>query len=558
MKMKKAASVFLALSLTLGVCACGSEPDNSKASAPEGSSTEVSKSSEQSSEETPSESEGETGADSQVKLRIAIGKHSADVSDNNDFTKYKPMLQKAADELGYDIEWMPVLEGGAEADRMSTMLAGDLPDVFWGLLSENQIIDNSGLFVTLEDKLEEFAPNVYALYEDGVDGWRDFLTYPDGHIYGMMGNTLVSPNNAVQGTMWINKKWLDQLELEIPTTMAELEEVLSAFRDNDCDGDGDTSNEIPLDWCQKHYAAKYNELAQCFGFPLNGGFYDIVDGQIVSIVDTEEYRGFLEEYHRLAAAGLVNVEGATQTEEQYNSNLSSGKVGVFWGWAPYTYMSEEEMKEQYVPLPPISADGTTFRVHPNLNNANRNCYVITTACQNVEAAMKLWDYLSVDETTSFSTAFGEEGLIWEFVDGVPTNRTYTAEEATEMGYGEIASNAGTSTFAATVGLPNCGPLMLTARENPSGTNGGIRWEAVKDYVQYYMDETMPKSIIPAEANEEFSFATDGLADYINTFACESILNGVTDEGWNSYISGLAQHGYDFYLEFQQKHLDNNF
>ena len=558
MKMKKAASVFLVLSLALGVCAGGSESDGSKAAAPEESSTEVSKSLEQSSEEKSSESEGAAGADNQVKLRIAIGKHSADVSDNNDFTKYKPMLQKAADELGYDIEWMPVLEGGAEADRMSTMLAGDLPDVFWGLLSENQIIDNSGLFVTLEDKLEEFAPNVYALYEDGVDGWRDFLTYPDGHIYGMMGNTLVSPNNAVQGTMWINQKWLDQLELEIPTTMAELEEVLSAFRDNDCDGDGDTSNEIPLDWCQKHYAAKYNELAQCFGFPLNGGFYDIVDGQIVSIVDTKEYRGFLEEYHRLAAAGLVNVEGATQTEEQYNSNLSSGKVGVFWGWAPYTYMSEEEMKEQYVPLPPISADGTTFRVHPNLNNANRNCYVITTACQNVEAAMKLWDYLSVDETTSFSTAFGEEGLIWEFVDGVPTNRTYTEEEATEMGYGEIASNAGTSTFAATVGLPNCGPLMLTARENPSGTNGGIRWEAVKDYVQYYMDETMPKSIIPAEANEEFSFATDGLADYINTFACESILNGVTDEGWNSYISGLAQHGYDFYLEFQQKHLDNNF
>jgi putative aldouronate transport system substrate-binding protein len=558
MKMKKVASVFLVLSLALGVCACGSESDGSKAAAPEESSTEVSKSLEQSSEEKSSESEGAAGADNQVKLRIAIGKHSADVSDNNDFTKYKPMLQKAADELGYDIEWMPVLEGGAEADRMSTMLAGDLPDVFWGLLSENQIIDNSGLFVTLEDKLEEFAPNVYALYEEGVDGWRDFLTYPDGHIYGMMGNTLVSPNNAVQGTMWINKKWLDQLELEIPTTMAELEEVLSAFRDNDCDGDGDTSNEIPLDWCQKHYAAKYNELAQCFGFPLNGGFYDIVDGQIVSIVDTKEYRGFLEEYHRLAAAGLVNVEGATQTEEQYNSNLSSGKVGVFWGWAPYTYMSEEEMKEQYVPLPPISADGTTFRVHPNLNNANRNCYVITTACQNVEAAMKLWDYLSVDETTSFSTAFGEEGLIWEFVDGVPTNRTYTEEEATEMGYGEIASNAGTSTFAATVGLPNCGPLMLTARENPSGTNGGIRWEAVKDYVQYYMDETMPKSIIPAEANEEFSFATDGLADYINTFACESILNGVTDEGWNSYISGLAQHGYEFYLEFQQKHLDNNF
>ncbi len=554
MKMKKVASVFLALSLALGVCACGSDPDGP--SAQEGSSAETS--SEQASEEMPSESGAAAGADGQVKLRIAIAKHNADVSDNNDFAKFKPMLRKAAEELGYDIEWVPVLEGGGEMDRMSTMLAGDLPDVFWGLLSDSQIINNSGLFVALEDKLEEFAPHVYALYEEGVDGWRDFLTYPDGHIYGMMGSTLVNPNNAIQGTMWINKSWLDQLELEIPATMAELEEVLVAFRDNDCDGDGDAANEIPLDWCQKHYAAKYNELAQCFGFPLNGGFYDIVDGRIVSIVDTEEYRGFLEEFHRLTAAGLVNVEGATQTEEQYNSNLSGGKVGVFWGWAPYTYMSEEDMKAQYVPLPPISAEGTTFRVQPNLNNANRDCYVITTACQNVEAAMKLWDYLSVDEAASFSTAFGEEGLVWEFVDGVPTNRAYTAEEAIEMGYGEIASNAGSSTFAATVGLPNCGPLMLTGRENPSGTNGGIRWEAVREYVPYYMKETMSKSIVPAEASEEFSFATDGLSGYINTFACDSILNGVTDEGWNSYINGLAQYGYDFYLEFQQKHLDNDF
>lgn len=561
MRKKKMASVLLALSLTIGVCACGSQPGDSQESGQKDESA-VSQTPEENpsdSEESSQGSENASGAEGDVKLRVAIGKHSADVSDNNDYTKFKMMLRKAEEDLGYDIEWIPVLEGGADAERLSTMLAGDLPDVFWGLLGENQIIDNSGLFLTLEDKIEEYAPNVYALYEEGVDGWRDFLTFPDGHIYSMMGNTLVSPNNAIQGTMWINQTWLDQLKLEIPTTMEELENVLAAFRDNDCDGDGDKSNEIPMDWCQKHYAAKYYEMAHCFGFPIeNGKMYDIVDGKIVSVVDTDEYRAFLEEYHRLVAEGLVNVEGATQTEEQYNSNISSGKVGIFGGWAPYTYITDEEMKAQYVPLPPISAGGTTFRVQPNLNNANRNCYVITTACQNVEAAMKLWDYVSQSEETSFSTAFGEEGLIWEYVDGVPTNRTYTAEEATEMGYGEIASNAGTSAFAATVGLPNCGPLMLTARENPSGTNGGIRWEAVKNYVPYYTEQTMSRSIVPAEANEEFSFTTDGLIDYIETFACDSILNGVTDDSWNSYVSGLSQHGYEYYLEFQQKHMDNAF
>lgn len=551
-------SVLLALSLTLGVCACGSQSGDTQSGNSQESVSQEESSVSRTSEENSSDSEESSGSDEQVTLRIAVGKHYADVSDNDDFAKFKVMLRKAEEDLGYNIEWLPMLEGGAESEKLSTMLAGDLPDVFWGLLGDNQIVDNTGLFVALEDKIEEFAPNVYALYEESVPDWKEFLTYPDGHIYSMMGGTLVNPSNAIRGTMWINQEWLDQLQLDMPATMAELEDVLAAFRDNDCDGDGDPSNEIPLDWCQKHWAAGYVEMAHSFGLPLGGGYYDIVDGQIVSAVDTDEYRNFLEEFHRMTAEGLVNVEGATQTEEQYNSNLSGGKVGVFWGWAPYTYMSDEELKSQYVPVPPISAEGATFRVQANLNGANRSCYVITTACQNVEAAMKLWDYMSQDERTSFTTAYGEEGLTWEYVGSDPTNRAYTAEEATEMGYEEIASNAGSSAFTATVGMVNCGPLMLRAKADPSGTNGGIRWSAVKNYVPYYMEQTMSRSIIPAEANEEFSFTTDGLNDCVDSFACDSILNGVTDDSWNNYISDLSRYGYEYYLEFQQKHLDSSF
>ena len=125
--------------------------------------------------------------------------------------------------------------------------------------------------------------------------------------------------------------------------------------------------EISFDWCHKHWASRYVELAHSFGLPLGGGYYDIVDGKIVSIVDSDQYRRFLEEYHRLTAEGLVNIEGATQTDEQYNSNISGGKVGVFIGWAPYTYISDEELKSQYVPMPLVSAEGTTPRLQANLN-----------------------------------------------------------------------------------------------------------------------------------------------------------------------------------------------
>lgn len=44
----------------------------------------------------------------------------------------------------------------------------------------------------------------------------------------------------------INKVWLDKLGLEVPTTLAELKEVLIAFRDGDPNGNG-IQDEIPMD-----------------------------------------------------------------------------------------------------------------------------------------------------------------------------------------------------------------------------------------------------------------------------------------------------------------------
>ena len=45
---------------------------------------------------------------------------------------------------------------------------------------------------------------------------------------------------------WINQTWLDNLGLKAPATLDELYDVLVAFRDQDADGNGDPSDEIPL------------------------------------------------------------------------------------------------------------------------------------------------------------------------------------------------------------------------------------------------------------------------------------------------------------------------
>lgn len=485
-----------------------------------------------------------------VTLKIAVGQHSSDaVQDFN--TKYA--IKEACEATGVTIEWIPILEGSTE--QVSVMLAGNLPDVFIGLLNDTQIDQNTSLFVQIEDMIEENCPNILATYEDAVDGWKNFLTYPDGHIYGLMGNYLAAYNNSVDGTMWVNKVWLDNLGLQVPTTLEEFEAVLTAFRDEDADGDGDPANEIPMDFCQKHYAAKYFELAHCFGFPFRGQFYDIVDGEVLGTASSEEFRTFIEYYHYLTSNGLVNVEGLTQTEEQYYANLSNGKVGIFTGWAPYTYTSDPELQAKYVPVAPFSAEGRTFRVLPTRNTANRNCFVITSACKNPEIALQWWDYMSRDQEACHMARSGPEGLTWEMIDGVATSRVYTAEEATAFGFGEIAGHAGTSTFAASMGLTNCPPLILNSLKPVAGTTSSIRANAVNLYAPYFTEQSMSKGIVPTEAKEEFDFTCEGLEDFINAYVCDAILNGVTDDSWASYLNGLQSYNYDFYIEFYQNYLD---
>ena len=79
-----------------------------------------------------------------------------------------------------------------------------------------------------------------------IEGGMDLITWPDGSIRALMTGDEVSYANDAMGITIINKKWLDQLGMDIPTTMEEFYEVLCAFRDNDMNGNGDGSDEIPL------------------------------------------------------------------------------------------------------------------------------------------------------------------------------------------------------------------------------------------------------------------------------------------------------------------------
>jgi len=69
-------------------------------------------------------------------------------------------------------------------------------------------------------------------------------TSPDGNFYGFPAYTN-GLGDQIQYTMNINHVWLDNLDLEMPTTTDEFYEVLKAFRDQDPNQNGE-KDEIPF------------------------------------------------------------------------------------------------------------------------------------------------------------------------------------------------------------------------------------------------------------------------------------------------------------------------
>ena len=179
--MKRILALLLCLAMVATVfAACGGDSGSSTASTPE-SKTESTGSSEAGSDASEpagdeSSEEGEPSAEAvngtnpgntlpivtePVTLRIAKERHMLDTTQSYN---EKASFKNITEETGLTLEFVE-LAAGTAAEKVPLMLAGgDMPDVFWALLSDAQILQNETQLVPLEDMLDTFAPNSMKTY----------------------------------------------------------------------------------------------------------------------------------------------------------------------------------------------------------------------------------------------------------------------------------------------------------------------------------------------------------------------------------------------------------
>lgn len=147
---------------------------------------------------------------------------------------------------------MDVLPSGDDGlAKLQLMINGgdDLPDVFSYSLDTALMYEygSNGTFLALNEYYDnpKIMPNFNAIEsEEDKTNMIASATSADGNIYCL---TMFQPEewNLTPYRMYINTKWLENLNLEMPTNTDELYNVLNAFANNDPNGNG-TKDEIAV------------------------------------------------------------------------------------------------------------------------------------------------------------------------------------------------------------------------------------------------------------------------------------------------------------------------
>lgn len=333
-------------------------------------------------------------------------------------------LAEMEEEANVEIEW-EVIRADWETVKSTRFASGDIPDILFNATIASDYTKYNGLFLDLTPYFtEELTPNIVTMFNEEPDT-KTLVTTMEGKIFCTPKFQGKWPSTNT--VMFINQTWLDNLGLEMPTTYTEFKEVLTAFKEQDANGNGDPNDEIPLDynayggnnaWFNSAYSL--TNLIGSLGIQLtNWGTdaYFAEDGQVKCYAVDERYKLFMKYMADLYANGLINPNALTNDYSAFQS-LSRGNeagepvVGCVFGWEE-TDKFGPALYSQYKPVPALAYDidcepgtyDTRWRDdYTGLNmSADRAC--ISASCSDPEAALRFIDRF-YDQTHSVEALFG--------------------------------------------------------------------------------------------------------------------------------------------------------
>jgi len=475
-------------------------------------------------------------------FKIAIWQVAGDTEPQD-----RVVLQELQEKTGITFDYQIY----TEQEKIKLMYASqDYPDISWRLDgSDDSKLDaiEAGDVYSLDEYME-YAPNIAALFEEYPNIKLQATNVNDGKIYSFPFFEDWDSTFGLRDVCVINRVWLDELNLEMPTTLDELLNVLRAFRDNA--GKGTIpENVVP------YYMYYPSAIGSIFDFVCSFGVYvydsaweAVIDQQYVYQAINPDIIEPIKYLSLMYSEKLVNQNMFTDGWDEYYSIFQSEPAiaGITAGYANADSRNYA-LGSYYYPMAPVDVgNGKQAYTRTQAYGASwPTNFMIYKNCEYPIAAVRLADFMC-DTEESYDLRFGKQGYYWEYDEaGVPTIINYGSKEYPEY--------VGPNNLSFTI-------VKCNDMKNPSAEVEGSRdWAIANTFAPYTAQYTYPK--LPAVQLSEIE--TDRLSDLkADLSACvdSHIARWIVGEGdveaeWDAYVEEMEEYGVQEYIELQQKKLD---
>ena len=478
---------------------------------------------------------GEGGDKETVVIQAGITENP--VMDYSDMQFFHDM--EAATGVRFEIEEM-------SNEKITLMFSsGDFVDVlFGGTFSNSQleIAANSGSVVELSGLLAENAPTWKKTFDENPMYYAA-SKFGDDKLYSLPYIRTLDADRGIRDVWWINQKWMDELNLKMPTTLAEFTDILRAFKANAGKG-SIPENVMPWYFCVNGIVSGHFDFYNTFGVPVYDYTYmGVEDGKVVNYAADPRLKTANTVLRDMFAEGLIAPESMTDTPNDVltrtNQSTETPYIGVFTAyWTPL---------EDYVPMTLFqSVEGVEPLIRRQPLGVTRNRMVIFDSCEYPERVLQAMEW-AVQDKNAIYLDFGLEGEQWTYDSEADM---YTVTSGVEPLDSETPGNA----------IPG----LLDDRFNGRITFGeNHSWYKRGQAIEIYKDNRIPlESLIPpmsfsAEAQEQAdNYKLVICARYINN-TVKSWINGSADinAGWDEYVNQINKLGMEDYIRLNQEAYD---
>ena len=254
------------------------------------------------------------------------------------------------------------------------------------------------------DKYLSNMPNFKKILTDRPD-IAEALKSPDGHIYSLprieeMGlkqypnilylnkkwvNKLITENKLPAGVNLTSESLVDGLDL----SREDFKKILKQFNDLDMDGDGSTTNEVPLSFVSGNWQGNEADLIASFGLAENRDHKTVIDGKITFTFTDEKWYDAVKELTDWYNKGLIRSSAFTQTDNDFLAKGQDGRYGSFYWWEKNTVVAHPD---DYIIVKPLKDNnGNRYVGVSNELEVEKSECVILESCEDKEGLLSYFD-----------------------------------------------------------------------------------------------------------------------------------------------------------------------